>query len=117
VAIKPKAIVLWGREDLLDSSIESILISLNVWQVVCVSSKESLDALYQAVNKVDPDFVIIRYEENNYTPLLPMQLIHDHPAMTVIAMGFKNNSMEVYSKQTIVINKVSDLISVLENKN
>ena len=43
-----------------------------------------------------------------------MELLNDHPDVKVITLGFENNSMEVYSKQTIEIKQVSDLVSVLE---
>jgi len=110
------AIVFWGKEDLLDSSFESILASREGWEVICVSNRENVEALNRAVEKANPEFVIIRYEKNQTTPFLPIQLIKDHPAIRVITIGFDNNAMEVYSKQTIEIKEVSDLISILDAK-
>jgi len=112
---KSKKIVFWGRADLLDSSVESILASLAGWEVVCVSNKAGIKALNMAVKKANPDIIIIRFEKNHTIPFLPMQIINDHPGIKVITLGFDNNSMEVYSKQTILIKQVSDLISVFED--
>ena len=111
-----KKIVFWGSADLLDSSLESILTSQSGWEVVCVSHKAGIRALNIAVEKTNPEIILIRYEKKIITkPFLPMQLINDHPGVKVITLGFENNSMEVYSKQTILIKQVSDLISVLED--
>jgi len=110
-----KKIVFWGRADLLDSSVESILASLVGWEVVCVSNKAGIKALNMAVKKAIPEIIIIRIEKDHTTPIFPMQLINDHPGIKVITLGFDNNSMEVYSKKTILIKQVSDLISVFED--
>lgn len=111
-----KSIVLWGGNDLLDSSIESILTVHSDWKVVCVPGTECLDTLNQVIENTNPSIVIIRCKETITQHALPIQLIHDHPAINVITLGFENNTMEVYSKQTITINQVSDLISILADR-
>jgi len=112
---RPKAIVLWGKEDLLVSSFGYYLASQKNWQVVGISKKESIEILDQAVKETDPDFVIIRLGEYNVTTLLPMQLLQRHPSLKVITVRLENNSMEVYSKYTRETKKATDLISVLDH--
>jgi len=110
-----KKIVFWGRADLLDSSLESILSSQSGWEVVCVPNRSSFKTLNSTVEKTDPEIIIIRIEKDRSNPIFPMQLINDHPDVKVITLGFENNSLEVYSRHTIQIKQVSDLISVLED--
>jgi hypothetical protein len=114
MATSNKTIVMWGMQDLLDSSIQSILTSLQGWNVVYVSNEENVEALHTAIKKFSPAILIIRYEKFETNLLLPMQMIQKYPSLKIITIGFENNSMEVHSKQTIDIKHVSDLISVLD---
>ena len=112
--MKSKKIMLWGREDLLSSSIELFLTAQKGWKVINISDEEKFEALIKAVDKVDPEVVIIHQGDhsNNSYPL--MKLIQDHPRLKVITVSLKDNLMEVYSKQNILVKSASDLISVVE---
>jgi len=109
-------VVVWGREDLLSSSIEYFLATKEDWKVVSISNKEDLDALILAVETTHPDIVIILQGDHNGLTNLPLQLLQDHPAIKVITISLENNAMEVYSKQKIMVKQVSDLITVIENE-
>ena len=112
--VKSKTILLWGREDLLSSSVELFLTAQKGWKVINISDEEKFEALIKAVDKVDPEVVIIHQGDhsNNSYPL--MKLIQDHPRLKVITVSLKDNLMEVYSKQNVIVKSASDLISVVE---
>jgi len=112
--MKSKTIVLWGREDLLSSSVEHFLTEQKRWEVINISDEENFEALIKAVDKVDPEVVIIHqgdHPKNSY-PL--MKLIQAHPNLKVITVSLKDNLMEVYSKQNVLVRSGSDLISAVE---
>ena len=113
--VKSKTIVLWGREDLLSSSVELFLTNQKGWEVISISNEESFNALLEAVDKMHPDVVIIHQGDRSTNSSLPMQLIQDYPGLRVITMSLQDNLMEVYSKQKILVKAASDLISVVES--
>ena len=113
--MKPKTIVLWGREDLLSSSVELYLTAQKGWRVIGISIEENYETLIQTVAKVHPDVVIIHQGDHSANSSLPMQLIQDYPGLRVITMSLQDNLMEVYSKQNILVKAASDLISVVES--
>ena len=114
--VKSKTILLWGREDLLSSSVELFLTDQKGWKVINISDEEKFEALIKAVDKVDPEVVIIHQGDhsNNSYPL--MKLIQGHPGLRVITVSLKDNLMEVYSKQNILVRSGSDLISAVEGE-
>ena len=113
--MKSKTILLWGRDDLLSSSVELFLTAQKGWEVISISNEESFDALLLAMDKVHPDVVIIQQGDRSANSSLPMQLIQDFPGLKVITMSLQDNLMEVYSKQNILVKAASDLISVVES--
>jgi hypothetical protein len=113
--VKSKTVLLWGREDILISSVEFILAAKDEWQVVSLPNTVGLGALLLAVEKTQADTVIIHQGNHNDPTILPIQLLKDHPALRVITFSLENNAMEVYSKQEICVREASDLISVIEN--
>jgi hypothetical protein len=111
---KSRTIVLWGREDLLGSSVELFLTSQKEWHVVSISDEETLEALNLAVEKVRPDVVFIHQGDQSGDSQLPVRLLQDHPGLKVITFNLQNNLMEVYGKQNIMVKSASDLIAVVE---
>ena len=111
---KSKTIVLWGREDLLSSSVEIFLTAQKGWHVVSISDEENFEALSKAVDKVNPEVIIIHQGDHprNSDPL--MKLIQAHPGLRVITVSLKDNLLEVYSKQNILVRSGLDLISAVE---
>lgn len=112
--MKSKTIVLWGREDLLSSSVELFLTSQKGWKVISISNEENFEALILAVNKVRPDVVIIQQGDRSSNSYPLMKLIQNHPGLRVITVSLNNNLMEVYSKQDVLVKSASDLISMVE---
>jgi DNA-binding NarL/FixJ family response regulator len=112
---KSKMIVIWDSEDILSSSIEFLLAGKEDWKVIHISNKADLDALIRAVETTQQDIVIIQQACQNEPANLPLHLLQDHPTIKVITISLKNNLMDVYSKQKIMVKGTSDLINVIEN--
>lgn len=112
--LKSKTIVLWGREDLLSSSVKIFLAAQEGWRVISIPEEEKFEALIVTVAKVHPDVVIIQQRDRSINSYPLMKLIQDHPGLRVITVSLKDNLMEVYSKQDILIESASDFISVVE---
>jgi len=112
---KSKTVVIWGREDILSSSVELFLTTIKGWNVVSISNEEGFDALILAVETIDPEVVILHQGEHTIPTHLPMQLLQDHPGIKVITINLENNSMEVYSKRKVWVKETADLISVMDS--
>ena len=106
--------ILWGRADLLGEAIESILTMARNWQVIKMIDSPDVRVLTQAVEKFHPDIVIINQRSCADGFLPPIQLIEDFPELRVITVNPDNNVVEVYNKQEICIEEVSDLLCVLD---
>ena len=113
---KPKMIVIWDGEDILGSFVTLFLAAREDWAVVNIANKEDLDALILAAGSTPADIVIIYQRCHTDPPNLPLELLHDHPAIKVITLSLENNTMDVYSKQKIMVQQASDLIAVIENE-
>ena len=113
---KSKTVVLWGSEDILISSVESILSNKKEWDVISLSNKEDIDALIQAVETSQASIVIMQQTKKSDPTFLPMQLIKNLPTLKVITVNLEDNSMEVFSKQKILVKDITDLISFFENE-
>lgn len=112
--MKSKTIVLWVLDDLLSSSVELFLTAQKDWNVINISGEEHLDSVFQTVDKVKPDVVILHKEKQTGRLDLPHVLLQNHPNLKVIVVSLKNNLMEVYSKQNILVKSTADLIFAVE---
>jgi len=112
--MKPKTIVFWGREDLLSSSVELLLTAQKEWHVINVTNEGGAETLMETLEKISSDVVIIHLEDRVRNSTLPSILLKNYPHLRVITVNPKDTLVEVYSKQCIVINSASDLISVIE---
>lgn len=111
---KSKKIVLWGREDLLSSSVKLFLTNQKGWRVISISDEEKFEVLISVVEKVQPDVVFIHQGNESGNSNLPMKLLQGFPGLKVITFSLQDNLMEVYGKQNIMVNSASDLISAVE---
>lgn len=112
--MESKTILLWSREDLLSSSVELLLTAQKGWKVVNIPNDESLDALTKAVDKFHPDVVIIHQGDCGGDLNPPTALLRNHSGVKVIILSPKDNLIEIYSKQNVIVQSASDLISVVE---
>ncbi len=110
-----KKVIVWGREDLLVWAVNSLLITQKDWIVTKLSNERGVDGLIQEVEKTHPDTIIVyQSTENIKSDFVTSQLLQAYPGLTVITINPNNNSVEVYEKKQILIEEISDLISVVE---
>jgi hypothetical protein len=110
----PRTVILWGHEDLLGEAVESILTADKNWQVIKVLGNPDVAALAREVQDLKPEIVIINRGpcEEIFPPLL--QIIENLPEVKIITVNPDNNLVEVYNKQKVRIEEVSDLLSVID---
>jgi DNA-binding NarL/FixJ family response regulator len=115
VIAKSKMVVIWGGDDLLSTSIEYFLATKEDWKVVSISNKEDLDALLRVDDPPRLDIVIIHSGYQSVDAKIPESLLQNHPTIKVILLSLENNLLEIFSKQKMLIQQSSDLISAIEN--
>ena len=111
---KSKTIALLGQEDLLSSSVELLLGAQKGWNVVNIPTGNNLDALAKAMDKLHPDVVIIHQGNCTGDLNLPTDLFRNLPDVKVITISSKDNLIEIYNKQNVIVKSSTDLISVIE---
>lgn len=112
--METKKILLWGQDDLLSTSMELFLTSQEGLEVHNITHQETCETLIQVVDKMNPDVIVINRENCIFDPDLPTTLIKNHAGLKVISISLDNNIMEVYGKQDVLIESVSDFISVIQ---
>ena len=110
----PRTVILWGRDDLLGEAVESILTADKDWRVIKVLGNPDVAALAREVQDLNPEIVIINRGpcEERFPPLL--QIIETLPEVKIITVNPDNNLVEVYNKQKVRIEEVSDLLAVID---
>ena len=114
MGMKQKTILLWGRGDLLSSSVELFLTNQKEWHVFNLPNDENTESLIKKVDELSPDVVIIHQWDRAGALNLPTNLLQGHPGLKVITVNPENDVLEVYSKQDIMVKSASDLISVIK---
>jgi len=115
MGMKLKTVVLYGQNTLMSSSIESVLVAQKKWHVINVSSDDGIQVLTSTIRSVYPDIVIV-FQGDQATPKsLLMQLLTDQKGLKVIAINLEENSMEVYTKQQVLVTDAADLFLAVEN--
>ena len=109
-----KTIILWGNDDLLSSYVEYFLRTEKGWEVISIPIELKVDAVIHVVDKINPNIVIIQHGDHPCDSGAPTILLRNHPDLQVITLSLKNNLMEVYRKQNILIHSATDIISIIE---
>ncbi len=109
-----KTVILWGREDPLGRGVEYFLANRKGWEVIRITDTADTDNLFEAVEKVKPDCIILYQGDCASETDLPAQLMKECPKLKVIVVSLENNSLEVYNKQKVWVKDVSDLFSIVE---
>ena len=115
---KPKKVILWGQNDLLTKAMEMFLTTgeADAWEVIKLPGGQCLTVLVEEVQKIKPDLVIL-YQPLPHDDLDSLtKLMHDQPDVWMITFSLENNVMQVYSKRSITVRQVSDLLSVIEDR-
>ena len=116
VMTKPKTAILWGQDDLLPQAMEFFLTAGETWEVIRIAANQGIGSFVEQVQRSKPDLVILcqeRFREDS-DPL--MKLFQDQPDLRVITVNLENNLLQVYSKHSITLRKVSDLLSIVEDR-
>lgn len=111
---KIRTILLWGKEDILISSVKNILTSADQLEVVVLPESATIEAIYFAVIKTHADTVIIQQGDHCDLSKWTLQLLKNHPGLRVITVNLDNNEIEVFTKKEIVVRAATDLLSVIE---
>jgi hypothetical protein len=110
-----KTAILWGPDDLLAEAMEIIFKNEEGWHVIRIPFCSGLSSLVQEVHSVGPELVIICHSSVRDDSDALLKLIQEQPELKVIAVSLTNNLMHVYSKHTVTIRSVSDLLSVIDD--
>ena len=112
---KSKIAILWGRNELLAQSMEFFLCAGKKWEVVKMSTETGIADLLDQTEKIQPDLIILYAGNCVNDPSLPVQLIMKQPNVKVVTMSLEDNRMQVYCKRSLMVQKVSDLLSIIED--
>lgn len=116
--------VLWAPDDVLARAMESFLEAGETWQVIRIPADEDIRSLVEQVQRIRPSLLILyhRKPDDDTDPLMKLlddqpelKVLADQPELKVITMSLENNHIQVYSKQSITIRGISDLLSIIEN--
>ena len=113
---KPKTAILWGQDDLLSQGIETFLKNEKTWCVIRIPSDQRLCLLADQLQKISPDLVVLNQGDDGERSDSLMKLLQDQPNSKVIVVSLENNMMQVYSKHSITVQRVSDLLSIIEDR-
>ena len=108
--------ILWGQDNLLSQAVEMFLEESMVWNVIRISSDEGNEKLFQETREIDPDVVILCINRFDESSSLPLQLINQQTNLKVITLGLESNLMQVYSRQNVILQGVSDLLSIVKSR-
>jgi hypothetical protein len=109
-----QTVILWGPENLLAGAVEFFLKTKVDWEVIRISFDRGVDYLVQQVHDTKPDVVILCQETDSGDPALLAQLDQIQFCLKVVTVSMESNRIQVYSKQTVMMRDVSDLLAVVE---
>jgi hypothetical protein len=108
--------VIWGPDDLLAQAVEFFLKAEDTWQVIRISADQSVEDLFEQIKRIQPDVIILHTGNCAGNTSLAIQLLQDYPNLRVITTSLEDNQMQVYSKHSLMVRKVSDLLSIIEDR-
>jgi hypothetical protein len=113
----PKTVILWGQNDLLTKAMEMFLTAgeSEAWNIIKLAADQCIAALVEQVQTIQPDLVIFSQTNPGDDSDQLGKLIQEQPDLRMIAVSLENNVMQIYSKRSITIRQVSDLLSVIED--
>ena len=107
--------IIWGPDDMLTRAMEFFLKAEETWQVIRLSPDQSIDDLFEQIKRTQPKVVILHTGNCAGPTSLPIQLLQDYPNVRVITASLEDNRMQVYSKHSLMVRNVSDLLSIIED--
>ncbi len=114
--MKSRKVIVWGQDDLLSWAVNFFLTARKDWEVLSFSCDLGIDFLIRQVEDLRPDVVVVYQTKCVNSARMLMQLFYTRPELTMITVDPQDNTMEVYNKKQILVERVSDLISVVEGQ-
>lgn len=115
--IRSRKAILWGKDGLLAHAIYLFLEDSKSWSVVRVQDDHGIESLIHEVKQVEPDVVILCQDRFDPNSILPLQLLGEQDNLKVLAVDLESNLTQVYSKQNFILQRISDLLSIVETGN
>lgn len=116
--MKPRTVLLWSQNDLLTKAMEMFLTAgeTEAWNVIKLPGTPCITSLVEQVQAIKPDLVILYQDKPGDDSHSLGKLIQEQPDLRMITVSLENNVMQVYSKRSITVRQVSDLLSVIEDR-
>lgn len=108
--------ILWGQDNLLSQAVQLFLEESTTWDVMRILSDDGSEKLFQETKMVDPDVVILCVDRFVEDSSIPLRLIDQQSDLKVITLGLESNQMQVYSRQSVILKGVSDLLSIVQTR-
>lgn len=108
-----KVIILWGDDSLLLRAVEILLNTGDGLRVIRLSDGLNEDLLVHDVKEAHPDIFILQEELFVGKTHLLTEFLQDFPRLKIITLSLDNNLLKIYSRQTLTIQKSSDLLSII----
>jgi len=112
-----RKVVLWGRDDVLTQAVHSFLEAGANWEVARVSSSDDVENLFQRVIEEKPDVVVLCQDKAFEDSVIQLSLINKQLCRKVVTVSLESNQVQVYSKQDILLQGGSDLLSIIDERN
>jgi hypothetical protein len=110
-----KKAVIVGENDILNASIQQILMGRVNWRIVCVDASQEIGIFIPSIVNHQPDIVIASQTCNDSVVERVLQLLVKHGEIVLAIISLENNYLTIYNKQTILLTDPDDLVSLLEN--
>ncbi len=115
--IRSRKAILWGQVDVLAQAVSQFLTASVNWDVIRVPIEAGIEGLLMEMKREHPDVVILCQERTEDDASLPIRLIQEQHCPRVVTVELESNQIQVYSKQNIIVQGASDLLSIIETSN
>ncbi len=112
--VKPKIVIMWGREDPVSWAIATSLGGDKEREVIRVSDEKDLMDVRRIVEATSASAIIIHQGDHAGNAFQPILFLRQYPDLKVIVVSLENNSIEVYNRKKVFIRQISDLLAVVE---
>lgn len=116
---KSRTVLLWGENDLLTKAMEMFLSAgeADSWEIIKLPADQRISSFVEQVQEIKPNLVILYQAKSCDAASALSRLLQEEPDLRLIAFSLENNVVQLYSKRSITVRHVSDLLSVIEDRN
>ncbi len=116
ISVPSRKAIVWGHDDLLTQAMKFFLEEEETLQVIQIYEEQGIDFLVEQTMQIKPEVVILHPGTCTAQNDLLIRLFQTQSTAKVITVSLENNLMQVFCKQSITLRHVSDLLSVVENR-